>query len=1013
MQFLKDQLDPNDVVMRSFVEQMLPALIARYAVTSAKGGEHSHDTHLDEETKRKFAANDDQSMVSHLLNGIFPTMRLLNLLETEGIGYGPFSETERRVYVLSYLMHDVDKILKQKGIPSSDRQDIEQAKAVIAEQLNLCNAETFCPGFTDYLEDITYLAVNTQQKWGTNLHPFLWSFRLPERRILLLRRLCTYSDHIAYLVPSPASILSEEGQTLRTILAEFSEDTLVLSYHQLREVRGLLTNVVNNGMVELFIQEREGIWPYLFFSDGVVYIKRRTTTFTITTEQMVQAIQNQLRTICAERIKQHAPGFKFSIQGIAKHPGYYFEFLTLEEYAQLLARFTILRTANDVAANALAKLRQMQADGELAPDILTDFPSDRRTGIVCRFLSIVFVTLLDRLDAKKHAALREQVEQELVKHWALTPYWSQGRSIPNKGGVDYRWFWLAACYVRDHPGIDLYDGENSLFAVFQSTLARLIAIAGNELRQAIPQNYLRHLTGYLESIVELPQNVSAQKAIPDFRAEMVRYEEAKGKKSKGHMLLCTLCNSAYPTEEQSDNAVLFQPWVYKNKLSLYAGKNAGGICTICALELMLRQILQKGLLRLTGSKFEALKTKYLAIYPNFFFTAETGAMVQGIINQLQAINFFTIRKQLNGRDITVQDVIELDAFAASAQETRTPTLLSIHDDDEDDSEENEAEGTETAQGGSERAYIRFHPFAYPGLCFFGVPARKDDDDTSSWAMPAFLALALPLVTSTKVVISEMSLPLFASGRDFRETVVFDAPHLYLNRLLKTSRIRINEVLAKLQLLSSIYRVNLDTFAKQGKPEWKHLSGIARDLETDPLYLFSYLRKQQRGDSLYPREVEQYLHIYETILEGDMSKIQQCVDLYTKFYRGGYESHSILKPVDMVARAIINSPLNIEADDLLWQVQGELKNWLDRVRNRQATGYAVFRGRDIEAQEEPAVRDFVEFFYKEIFLDYCQGERGLLRSRINRFKDGCEAYYTHLRAMQRIQEQQETEPEPVV
>ena len=47
------------------------------------------------------------------------------------------------------------------------------------------------------------------------------------------------------------------------------------------------------------------------------------------------------------------------------------------------------------------------------------------------------------------------------------------------------------------------------------------------------------------------------------------------------------------------------------------------------------------------------------------------------------------------------------------------------------------------------------------------------------------------------------------------------------------------------------------------------------------------------------------------------------------------------------------------------------------------------------------------------MDYCQGERGILRSRINRFKDGCEAYYTNLRTAQRIQEQeQNTEPEPV-
>jgi len=78
-------------------------------------------------------------------------------------------------------------------------------------------------------------------------------------------------------------------------------------------------------------------------------------------------------------------------------------------------------------------------------------------------------------------------------------------------------------------------------------------------------------------------------------------------------------------------------------------------------------------------------------------------------------------------------------------------------------------------------------------------------------------------------------------------------------------------------------------------------------------------------------------IFRCLLKGN---IQRGVDRYVVFYRGGYQSHSILKPIDIVAKAIITSPLDIAEDDLLWQIQGELKNWLDRVRGRQATGYAV-------------------------------------------------------------------------
>jgi len=1013
--FLTRAVDPGDAVTRAFVETMVPALIVHYGDTSAKGGDHARDDMYDEQTKRKFEEKDDQSMLSHQLNGIFPALRLLNILEKEDLVAVPYSDIERRIYILAYLMHDVNKILNIRDLETRTRTTVEEAKTIIAEELEKCGADAFFPGWREYLADIAYLVVNTQEQWGTHLNTYAWNLRLPERRILELRRLCTYSDCIAYLLPMPSAILpTRDARKLNTILAELSDDELVFTYHQLREVRGLLTNVINDSLVNLYTDagQRGGIWPYLFFSDGVVYIARKKLLLTIASEQVVEAVQAHLREICAPRIKQGAPGFKFDNKGIAKHPEYYFDFLSLEEYAELLARFTINVTHNDVTAGPLEKLRQMQGRREIPADIDLNFVPDPRAGMMSRFLSVVFLTLLSKLE-KKQDALRERVEKAVVEQLGLTPYWGQSKAIPNKGGTEYRWFWLGLCYLRDHHGIHESDGPGNLFAVFTATLRLVIEMAGEPLRQAMTQKYLPQLVTYLSSVVELPQIVRQGGTLPDFAAEMERYASAK--KKSGKELLCTLCNSAYPTDEQSDNAVLFQPWVYKNKLALYAGKNAGGVCSICSLELMLRQNLQRGMLRLTGAKFEGLRPKYLAVYPNFFFTAETGAMVQGILDQLQTINFFTVRHKLDGRDLTIDTLLQLDAFLSPdngvVQLQRLRPALSSDDDEseavngEDEQREPEAEGK-----ASDRMYIKYEPSNYPGMCFFGMKAGSDDTDSASWAMPAFLALALPLITGAKVVISEMTLPLFSSGHDFRETVIFDAPHPFLDRLLKGKRQRINQLERKLRLLASLYTVNLDTYAKGGKPEWQHLSAIARDLDTDPLLLFSYLHEQERRDgrdSFRTNDAERYLRIYEEILEADVSKIEQCVDLFTVFYQGSWKSsHSLLKPVDIVAKAIINSPLDIEEADLLWQIQGELKNWLDRVRSHQAVGRAMFYGKQITEQEEPAIRKFVLFFYNAVFKEYCQGERGILRSRTNQFKDGCEAYYMHLVHQQRIQDQED-------
>ncbi|TMD99021.1 MAG: hypothetical protein E6I80_28475 [Chloroflexi bacterium] len=147
LDFLKQAVDPDDHVTLSFIEHMIPELMEHYAVKSAKGGDHSHNSRLDEQTKRKFEEKDDQSMLSHQLNGIFPTLRLIHLLEAEQLVDVPFSAVERQVYILSYLMHDVDKIVDIRGVETKTREDIENAKDLVAEQLRLCNAQAFFPDF--------------------------------------------------------------------------------------------------------------------------------------------------------------------------------------------------------------------------------------------------------------------------------------------------------------------------------------------------------------------------------------------------------------------------------------------------------------------------------------------------------------------------------------------------------------------------------------------------------------------------------------------------------------------------------------------------------------------------------------------------------------------------------------------------------------------------------------------------------------------------------------------------
>src|SRR5205807_5885326 len=59
--------------------------------------------------------------------------------KAEGLVSEPYTEVERRVYILAYLMHDVDKIVHSHVVETVDRNAIEIVINVIEEQMRLCN----------------------------------------------------------------------------------------------------------------------------------------------------------------------------------------------------------------------------------------------------------------------------------------------------------------------------------------------------------------------------------------------------------------------------------------------------------------------------------------------------------------------------------------------------------------------------------------------------------------------------------------------------------------------------------------------------------------------------------------------------------------------------------------------------------------------------------------------------------------------------------------------------------
>ena len=132
----------------------------------------------------------------------------------------------------------------------------------------------------------------------------------------------------------------------------------------------------------------------------------------------------------------------------------------------------------------------------------------------------------------------------------------------------------------------------------------------------------------------------------------------------------------------------------------------------------------------------------------------------------------------------------------------------------------------------------------------------------------------------------------------------------------------------------------------------------------------------------------------------VTRHERVTDLYLQFYlpfndkiidgkRSWPKSHAIVQPIDIAAKCILKDTLNLTAEEIKLEMFQKLMSWLDIVANQGATGRVIASGN----RRAQLVHQFVETFYSEVFLSYAEGQRSVLNSRLNRFKNGCEAVFS--------------------
>lgn len=696
--------NPDDPVMSDFAEYVLPNLLRVAIGVTAKGGKFFDEIDRKNEAvgkpkvRRDNAA--DQSLNTHLLNGLFPANLIEQRLEKlDTTVRRVVRELERRIVVAGFILHDLEKFryelfseMPEKYREISRDRDRDIRKLSLSEHREIIDVfvlalsldRFICPdnpeSWHDYRDDLLFVAYNAQRRNDTNLNLSEHGLNptLPDRTLRCLCDLTCLADSFASIIKHPEDA---ESRRLQELIHSLSDGQLKFTYHKTAENRGVLTNVTNNALMEahtsLNTEERTYYEVLLYLPTGAIYLADRNAP-PISTEDLPERVIDKIKVLCADRLVDKQTGFGRDGKGM-KYAEYYEQFFDNTGLMRVALRATLRILSSNkssVAKSRSDNLIKFQQQGVLPADYDFKFEDDIRIDQIAEFGDLVSRKIwgerVERIEAerKKNKKLPKLPDLELVceiaKFWSLSEYLPQIREIHrineslkelklkgNTGGVPYEWYYLAAKYLEHHPGIeDVRETCESVITHVAQLIEPIIA------QYQLPDGW-DDLRVWVERVVMLPEKNNHAASTDSFMDEFERYKAAK-KPGRGRQLICSISHSAYTVSEQMESAVLFTPQVYTNKQMLGGSNAKRNISSIAGVELMLRQILMNQT-QAVGKKFEDGKYRYLYFYPTYYFTPETNKFLQKAYTGIAQTRFDTsIRNHFISKDLQVN--LERDRY---------------------------------------------------------------------------------------------------------------------------------------------------------------------------------------------------------------------------------------------------------------------------------------------------------------------------------------------------------------
>lgn len=1037
--------NPNDPVMADFAEDVLPKLLPIVVGVTAKGGkffdelDRKNEVEGKEKVRRDNAA--DQSLGTHLLNGLFPANLIEQRLEKLNTTVRrKVKEFERRLVIAGFILHDFEKFnyelfpeMSEKYKSSIRDQDIrklslDEHREIISIFVVALGLDHFISNgseqWKEYIDDLLCIAYNAQCRWDTN-----WNFsdfglsnlKLDDRTLRCLTDLTCLADSLASIVKHPQDAIKTK---FKELMHQLSDGQLRFTYHSISENRGVLTNVANNALmdahVELNTAENQYYEPLLYLPTGVIYLTLRDAP-PVKVAGLSDRVVAKIKKLCADQLRDRQVGFSRGNVGM-KFADYYNLFFDFEEFLRFSVDVVINKIKTSKAPDKASNLSTFQRKGFLSEDLKFDFKEDPRIDHLAELGALVVKQLwedylvkvkdLRKLDKTLPAPRELNLTLTSLEFLGLEDCRSQVvelQELKNTGGIAYEWYYIAAKYLESEAGLGSLDVREIGYKLVNYFI---------ELTKPIREQYQlsdpwQDLKDWCDRVVMLPsQEVEANVDQVDIFLKELDFYNAAKKSGRGKQAICSISHSPYTVTEQMESSVLFTPQVYTNKQMLGGSNAKRNISSIAGIEIMLRQILMNQT-QAVGKSFEDGKYRYLYFYPTYYFTPETNKFLQKAYMNIAQTRFDTsLRNHFVSKDL------QADFSSANYQSADSFLIDEVMGDRKDHT--------------FKMKYPEDQPMTF---YFMAMPPSRDATDTESWVMPSWLALAFPMILDVKTVVSESPVPPFIDGTEFEETVFLDsAPHAF-RVLTGGDRFRLDYILdgwkdptgeehpAPLNKLTAAYAIHLDVNAKQSKggydANWGRLTELAKDFETSPLYVFAYLNKWVRNakvDAPSIAKIQLYTYNFypcfdphvkyqpystnsiklEIQEQSPLDHPKRLTELYREFYRANKrynpKANAVLKPIKEASDVILTVDPSSKDQALVNVVAARVVKLMDRVHSSTAEGYPVFKRNERE-QERLKILEFANYFVDDVFYKTFKGDRARLAGRqINLIRDTCEFLY---------------------